>query len=143
VARRLVGVDLSAPMLAKARERGFYDELVELELTAFLEQRPGAFDLLVSGDTLVYLGDLEPVFAAASQSLRGRGALIFSVERPMGEFSAGRFQLNRFGRYVHETAYVHQALSDASFAVLASREEVLRLEAGDPVPGLVVAARKR
>ena len=35
-ARRLVGVDLSAPMLAQARAREVYDELVKGELTAYL-----------------------------------------------------------------------------------------------------------
>lgn len=37
-ARRLVGVDLSAGMLAKARTKGTYDELVKAELTAYLQQ---------------------------------------------------------------------------------------------------------
>lgn len=143
LAGRLVGVDLSAPMLAKARERGLYDELVEEELSAFLRQRPASFDLLVSGDTFVYLGDLVPVFSAAAQALRVGGALAFSVERQVGESSARGFELNRFGRYVHEAAYVHQTLSEASFDLLVSREEVLRLEAGVPVPGLLVAGRKR
>jgi predicted TPR repeat methyltransferase len=40
IARRLVGVDLSGKMLEKARERGGYDELVEAELTAYLESHP-------------------------------------------------------------------------------------------------------
>ena len=51
-ASRLVGVDLSAGMLAKARERGFYDELLQAELTAFLDVKSGAFHTLVSADTL-------------------------------------------------------------------------------------------
>jgi len=143
LAHRLVGVDLSAPMLAKARERGAYDELVEADLLAFLQQRPEAFDLLVSGDTLVYLGDLEPIFAAAAQALRQAGVLVFSVERQEGDPSEGCFQLNRFGRYVHQPDYVHQTLAGAGFEWLAGREEVLRLEAGQPVPGLLVAAKKR
>ena len=70
VAGRLVGVDLSPQMLAKARDKGLYDELVEGELTAFLQQRPAAFDLLVSGDTLIDLGQLEPLFDAAAHALR-------------------------------------------------------------------------
>src|SRR4029450_3384975 len=39
-ARRLVGVDLSERMLAQARTRGVYDELVKGELTAYLRNSP-------------------------------------------------------------------------------------------------------
>src|SRR4051794_19501937 len=57
-ARRLVGVDLSAGMLAEARHREVYDELVRGELTAYLRRAAGAFDVIVSADTLVYFGPL-------------------------------------------------------------------------------------
>ena len=39
-ARRLTGVDLSAGMLAQAREKNVYDELVKSELTAYLRDSP-------------------------------------------------------------------------------------------------------
>ncbi len=55
-------------MLSRARERGVYDELIEAELTDFLGRHPQSFDLIVSGDTLNYFGDLGPVFAAAGDS---------------------------------------------------------------------------
>lgn len=141
VASRLVGVDLCPEMLAKARDKGLYDELVEGELTAFLQQRPAAFDLLVSGDTLVYVGDLAPVFDAAAQALREGGALVFTVES-QPEAEAADFVVNRFGRYVHRADYIRRVLSAAGLDVRTSREEVLRSEAGEPVPGLLVVARK-
>jgi predicted TPR repeat methyltransferase len=143
VAGRLVGVDLSPQMLAKARSKGLYDELVEGELTAFLQQRPTAFDLLVSGDTLIYLGQLEPLFEAAAHALREGGALIVTVERQTDEGSSADFTMNRFGRYVHRADYILRVLADAGFNVLTSREEALRSEAGVPVPGLLVVAKKR
>jgi len=142
IAGRLVGVDLSPEMLAKARGKNLYDELVEGELTAFLLQRPAAFDLLVSGDTLIYLGQLEPLFGAAAQALRQGGALIVTVERQTDEGSSADFALNRHGRYVHRVDYVLRTLSKAGFDVSTSREEVLRSEASVPVPGLLVVAKK-
>jgi predicted TPR repeat methyltransferase len=143
IAGRLVGVDLSPEMLAKARGKELYDELVEGELTAFLQQRPAAFDLLVSGDTLIYLGQLEPLFGAAAQALREGGGLTVTVERQTDEGSSADFVLNRHGRYVHRADYVQRTLSEAGFEVLASREEVIRSEANLPVQGLLVVARKR
>ena len=71
-ARRLVGVDLSARMLAQARARNVYDELVKRELTAYLRDSTGAFDVIVSADTLVYFGPLEDVVAAVSERAASR-----------------------------------------------------------------------
>ncbi|MBW3600509.1 MAG: tetratricopeptide repeat protein, partial [Planctomycetes bacterium] len=45
-ARRLVGVDLSAGMLARSHARGVYDGLLHGELTEYLEQHAEAFDLI-------------------------------------------------------------------------------------------------
>jgi predicted TPR repeat methyltransferase len=42
-ARRLVGVDLSARMLARAKARNIYDELFKFELTAYLRGHPRVF----------------------------------------------------------------------------------------------------
>ena len=80
-ARRLVGVDLSSEMIKRAEGRALYDELVVEELTAFLLARPGAFDLVASGDTVCYFGELGPLLTAAAGALRPRGHLVFTVER--------------------------------------------------------------
>ena len=67
-------------MLAQARARSVYDELVKRELTAYLRDSAGAFDVIVSADTLVYFGPLDDVVAAAASALRPGGRLIFTVE---------------------------------------------------------------
>ncbi len=77
---RLVGVDLSEGMLAHAKEKRVYDELVRAELTAYLQAHRDEFDLIVTADTLVYFGALESVAAAAAGALRHGGRLIFTVE---------------------------------------------------------------
>src|SRR5262249_45954759 len=63
-ARRLIGIDLSEGMLARARARDVYDELLQRELTAYLRDSPASFDVIVSADTLVYFGPLAAVAAA-------------------------------------------------------------------------------
>ena len=89
-ARGWSGVDLSAGMLTQARERHVYDELVKGELTAYLRASPGAFDVIVSADTLVYFGPLDEVVAAAAAALRPGGRLIFTVEESCdGDAQAG------------------------------------------------------
>src|SRR6202035_8084 len=78
---RLAGVDLSAAMIAKARERGFYDRLVVGDAAAMLgREPPGSSDLIVAADALVYVGDFAPLFAAVARVLTSDGIFAFSVE---------------------------------------------------------------
>jgi SAM-dependent methyltransferase len=80
-AARLVGVDLSGGMLAHAREKAVYHALVQEELSEFLRDNVGAFDLIVSADTLVYFGALDEVFGRAAAALRPNGLLVCTLER--------------------------------------------------------------
>ena len=141
--RRLVGVDLSSQMLTKAQGRAVYDELLKVELTAYLGSQSGAFDLIVSADTLVYFGPLEEVLGAARGALQDEGLLIFTVEAVADEAADGSgYRLNPHGRYSHGRDYLQRVLPDAGFAVLAVEPVVLRMEGGKPVAGLVVTGRK-
>ena len=139
-ARTLTGVDLSARMLVQAREKQIYDEIVEMELTAYLRSRPAAFDAIVSADTLVYFGDLEDAIAAASAALRPGGLLVFTLERAVTE-PAPDFHLEMHGRYTHAQPYVERVLSAHGLASEIAYAD-LRMESGVPVSGLVVSAKK-
>jgi predicted TPR repeat methyltransferase len=140
-ARRLVGVDLSRKMLARARERGDYDDLIEAELTSFLDEQDSTYDVVASADTLCYFGVLEPVFAAAAKALRQGGRLIFTVEHLRGDDLEADYRIEPHGRYCHSEAYVKRALRESGLQLLSIDSEALRLEGGEPVPGLVVVAR--
>lgn len=137
LARRLAGVDLSPLMLAKARQRGGYDELVEAELTAFLQAHAAAYDAVVSADTLVYFGDLTAFMAAAHGALRAGGWLVFSLEAMEGD----AFELSPSGRYRHSRAYVDRVLLEAGFVDARIQADSLRREGGKPVASWVVLAR--
>jgi predicted TPR repeat methyltransferase len=140
-ARRLVGVDLSGRMLAHARERHVYDDLVKSELTAYFRESPNAFDLIVSADTLVYFGPLQEAITAAAGALRGGGHLIFTVEARIGAADECEYTINPHGRYSHTRRYVEAVLAAAGLECEIADAE-LRLEAGTPVAGLVVNATK-
>jgi predicted TPR repeat methyltransferase len=112
---------------------------VKGELTAYLRDSPGAFDAIVSADTLVYFGPLKDVVAAAAGALRPGGRLIFTVEEKTGAASGKGYSISPHGRYSHTRRYVGRVLMEANL-----RPEIvstqLRLEAGEPVPGLLVGA---
>ncbi len=142
-ASRLTGVDLSPRMLARARARGTYDDLTAQEITAHLSERPAAFDAIVSADTFLYFGDLAPLFAACALSLAPGGLLAFTLEDSGEPPPPGGFRLNPNGRYAHHEDAVREALRAAGFAEVATERVALRMERGQPVPELVVSARKR
>lgn len=142
-ARRLVGVDLSPAMLAKARQRGVYDELFEAELTAYLAGLRGAFDVVASADTFIYFGALDEALAAASHGLRSGGLLVFTVEDAAGEAGAAGFRLHRSGRYRHGRDYLERTLDRVGLELRRITADVVRHEQGEPIAGLVVTARKR
>lgn len=139
-ARDLSGCDLSQGMLAKAERRHAYDSLHHAELVAHMKDNPGRFDALICADTLCYFGELDGALQAAAQALRPAGHLVFTVESWLADSDAP-YLLQTHGRYAHQRTYVDQALARAGFQALALRQETLRLEAGKPVIGWLVAAR--
>jgi predicted TPR repeat methyltransferase len=140
-ARKLVGIDLSAGMLEKAKQRAVYDELVVAELTAYMREHRGEFDLIASADTLCYFGELDEVMAAAAAALRPGGHLVFTVEHAPPALGLDH-QLNPHGRYSHAEGYVRRVLSAAGLEVVKLDRASLRLESLHPVDGLVVTAQR-
>ncbi len=140
-ARRLTGVDLSAGMLAQAKEKNVYDALMKVELTEYLLDSREAFDLIVSADTLVYFGGLEDVLAAATGAMRPDGLLIFTLEHAVGGGAALDYRLELHGRYSHSHGYVERLLTCSGLAAKIVHAE-LRTESGAPVAGLVIRAMK-
>ena len=139
-ARRLVGVDLSERMLARARARNIYDELVKRELTAIRASLP-RHSMIVSVDTLVDPGPLEEVVAASADALRPGGRLVFTVEKLSGASADAGYAIRSHGRYGHSASTLERVLSGANLRPEIVPAE-LRLEAGEPVHGLVVQAEK-
>lgn len=140
-ATRLVGVDLSAGMLARARTRKAYDELIESELAAWLASRPHEFDLIVSADTLCYFGALDQALAGAARALRPGGRVVFTVERAAD--AVADYDLDPTGRYSHAESYVRQVLAAAGLESIAVEHVVLRRERGLEVKGLLASGRAR
>ncbi len=103
-ARALVGVDLSAQMIAQARERGIYDELIVGDVLAVLQERAERFDLILGSDVLLYLGDLEPVFQAVHHALRPGGRFAFTVDIAEG----ADYCLRPFVHFAHSRDYLQK-----------------------------------
>lgn len=128
-AKRLIGVDLSAGMLQKARARGVYDELVQADLADALGPFDADIELAVSADVLVYLGSLKAVFEAVRRALRPGGWFAFSAEVHDGE----GFVLDATRRYRHSLTYLKEEAATHRMQVAHSEVIVARYENHSPV----------
>jgi predicted TPR repeat methyltransferase len=135
-AGQLHGVDLSPAMIEKARARGVYDSLRVGDIET--GYGAGRFDLVVAADTLVYLGDLEAVFAVVAAGLVPGGHFLFTVEAKDGE----GFELGPKRRWRHSENYLRQMAARHGFALAGLMACVPRHEAHEPVNGFAVALTK-
>ena len=128
-------------MLAHAKDKNIYHALIKAELTEYLHDNSETFDLIVSSDTLVYFGDLKGIIAAFAGALRPNGLLVVTLEHAVGDSGGVDYRLELHGRYSHAQGYVERLLT---FSGLQSKiiHAQLRMEAGVPVPGLVIRAAK-
>lgn len=127
LASSLTGIDLSAHMLAQAREKKLYDRLVQDEILDFLDQENSQYDAFVAADVLVYLGNPQPLFALLDQRSAPRAILACSIERAP---EATDYMLLPSGRYAHNPASLQRCACEHGFTVLAHRDHNLRKEEG-------------
>ena len=135
---RLIGVDLSPGMLAKAALRGVYDELVEAEMIGYLKRTTERFDLVFAADALVYLGDLAPFFAAAARATTAGALIAFNLETT----EEGPYKLLPSGRFAHDLKTLTE-VAGPWFRLRTMRQEILRSEASDKVQGAFVVMERR
>jgi predicted TPR repeat methyltransferase len=136
---RLVGVDLSAAMVARAQDKGIYDQLAVGSLAEFIAgQIAGGvkYDLVLAADVFVYVNDLAPILADIARVLAPRGIVAFTVETHPGAAVALLPTL----RFAHGEQYLRAAVAGAGLELLALQEAAIRTEKAAPVPGLVIVA---
>ncbi|MGZ5929778.1 MAG: methyltransferase domain-containing protein [Rhizomicrobium sp.] len=132
LAARLDGIDLSPAMIDKARSRGIYHSLLVGDIET---ANMGKYDLVLAADTLVYLGDLAPLFRTVAALLSPDGYFLFTTEAKDG----GGFELGPKRRWRHSEAYLREQAAAAGLGVAGLVAASPRTEANQPVPGLAVA----
>jgi len=138
----LTGVDLSPKMLAQAAAKQSYDAqsydvLVEAEAVQFLAATQEPFNLVIAADTLIYIGDLEPLFAALPAALAPEGIFAFSIETCDGDY-----KLLPSGRFAHGEAYIER-LAAPHFTLLEKTPTTIRLEANVRVDGAIILLQRK
>jgi predicted TPR repeat methyltransferase len=152
VSAELAGVDLSENMVALARKRNVYDELVVGELVQAIEawgQTEGG-DVVLAADVLVYFGNLEPFLTAAARAVRRQNGLIaFTTEMleegsPGGECAQGGvgWKLTSSGRYAHCRRYAARVAEATGLLQTIRVDDITpRWNRGKPVAGVLYLMR--
>lgn len=134
-----IGVDLSPGMIEEARATGLYARLDVADMVQGLRAEPDAsVDLVLAADAVNYLRDLAPLMMEASRALRPGGILAFTTETHGG---AG-VVLGAGLRYCHGPDYVRDEIAAAGLELCSLSAASTRTEHHEPVPGLVVVARR-
>jgi len=131
--RRLDGVDLSPLMLAKARALGLYERLVQGDLVEHLRTTSERYDLVLSADVFIYVGDLEPVFAGVTRVMKDGGVFCFSVEEAGDEETV---LLNTHQRYAHSERYIWELAARHGFRIAKVLRHAIREDQREAIPGL-------
>jgi predicted TPR repeat methyltransferase len=135
MALELIGVDLSAEMIAQAEMLdGCYDALIISDIHTYLNSEGLApFDLILAGDVLVYTGNLEIIFTNVMKCLGPKGHFAFTIEHL--EDDNASFYLQPTGRYAHSTHYIETLAHKHQFNILLEEHITPRLHNANPVKG--------
>lgn len=126
LSEHLTGVDLSAKMLAQAKSKEIYDELVEAELISFLQHNTQHYELMVAADVLPYLGELNTLFMAVYQHLTNNGLFIFTHEISKQQ----PWQLQDSARFSHHPDYIKTLCSQHGFQLIYQEKVIARQQNG-------------
>jgi predicted TPR repeat methyltransferase len=137
----IVGVDVSASMLAHAAKKQLYAELREADLMQVLAEDATRWRLIVAGDVLCYFGALGEIFAAVHARLEPGGWFIFTLEELLADHDGvvhgeGDWALHRQGRYAHAIDYIVATARDYGFTIRTLEHQAMRYEADAPVAGI-------
>jgi predicted TPR repeat methyltransferase len=107
-----------------------------------MASRPGAFDVILLADTLVYFGALEHAFRTAHVALQPGGILVFALELLPARTGGPAYRLEPHGRYSHSADYVTELLAKTGYTLCAIQQDAFRKEMDADVAGLAVVARR-
>lgn len=151
-ANQLAGVDLSAKMLDKARERGLYHRLAQSDLVSMMAEEPDACcDVIISADTFIYVGKLDDVAMQAARLLRTGGWFAFSVEALTSTVQGDNSKPHTADyllqpapscRYAHSFSYLQRLADEYGFVIRQWQAKPIRTSNGTPVDGYLVLMEK-
>jgi predicted TPR repeat methyltransferase len=118
------GIDLSEKMLAVAKEKGVYNRLFNGDIAEIISQLGETFDLFISADTFIYVGELTATFETIAAHANPGALFTFSTESGYRQ----DVELLGSGRYCHSKDYISSLASGSGFELVSYSEQNLRTE---------------
>ncbi|WP_058533429.1 tetratricopeptide repeat protein [Legionella saoudiensis] len=124
LSKRLTGVDIAPKMLAQAKEKHIYDELIESELIEFFNTNQNHYDLIVAADVLPYFGELDTLMHAVQQHLTPEGYFIFTTEISVKD----PWFLQSSARFSHNPDYVKKLVEQNHLQLIQNEKIPARIQ---------------
>ena len=143
--KSLVGVDLSSKMLVLASEKNVYTRLEKKDILDMMKQENNnSYDIVVSSDVFIYVGNLDLVLPEIFKLLRHNGTLAFSVESLEHTIHKDKndFYLHQSGRYAHSISYLQKLAEKNGYEIKKCLTQQIRVDREKPVIGHIIAMRK-
>ena len=138
ISEYLIGVDVSAKMINKDVNKKIYDTLVQDEAVNYLNNTSKNFDLFISTDVFIYIGDLEEIFSIISLKSNPGANFCFSIEKNINE----EFKLLKSARYSHSKKYIVDLADKYNFFINECNETEIRFELNSSLRGYIFILSK-
>ncbi len=130
IAKKLIGIDLSEKMIEVAKRKNIYDELHVSDIHQALQKQQD-LDLIIAGDTFVYIGDLAKTFSDCKNALRESGLLAFTIEKT----TQYPYELQKSARFAHGKKYIEELAKQNNFKIQQCNNIVLRKQRNKSIEG--------
>ena len=130
----LIGVDISAQMLQKAKNKNIYDKLEQADIIDYCNNLPPK-SFVTAADVIGYIGNPEILFSKIYPH-----TFAFSVATGNDDVDCA---LLPNGRYIYNKKYIHELLVQCGYQDISSKDCILRTEDGENVSGTIFLAKEK
>ncbi len=108
-AKKVIGIDFSEKMLAKAKEKIHSEKVhfIQGDLTQKWEVAANFADLITCSLTLEHIQDLDSVFKQANNTLKNEGLFFISELHPFKQYSGSKARYEIDGKVKELDVYTH------------------------------------
>jgi len=138
IAEKLHGVDLSEHMLAIARSKELYDQIVCDDIVQYLESYDAVYDLIVGSGVLIFFGDLSAIFKAVSKRLNSDGCFIFTLYKS----NDADIEIRDNMHFAHSEHYIRTIAVQSGLSAVHIEPAIHEYEHEQPQPGFIVTLQK-